>query len=96
MIPSTRFGLKVSDSYRLAIICLPSMPYFSKAVQVKIEQTFVRAVRGGTGYAKCGGNYDRNRRGQVSVDDSWGGGRSWMTSDMAASRICSGGIVTSM
>ena len=53
----TRFGLKVSDSYRLSIICLPSMPYFSKAVQVKIEQTFVRAVRGGTGYAKCGGNY---------------------------------------
>jgi branched-chain amino acid aminotransferase len=53
----TRFGLKVSDSYRLAIICLPSMPYFAKAVQVKIEQTFVRAVSGGTGYAKCGGNY---------------------------------------
>jgi branched-chain amino acid aminotransferase len=53
----TRFGLKVSDSYRLGVICLPSMPYFSKAVQVKIEQTFVRAVSGGTGYVKCGGNY---------------------------------------
>jgi branched-chain amino acid aminotransferase len=53
----TKLTVKVSDSYRFAIICLPAGPYFARPLRVKIERRFVRAVRGGTGYAKCGGNY---------------------------------------
>lgn len=51
-------SIRVSKSYRFAIICSPSGHYFSKpSLRVKIEREYVRAVAGGTGYAKCGGNY---------------------------------------
>jgi branched-chain amino acid aminotransferase len=53
----TKLTVKISDSYRFAIICLPAGPYFPRPLRVKIERRFVRAVRGGTGYTKCGGNY---------------------------------------
>ncbi|HEY6900691.1 MAG TPA: branched-chain amino acid aminotransferase [Puia sp.] len=53
----TRLSVKVSDSYRFAIVCLPAGPYFARPVRVKVEREYTRAVRGGTGSAKCGGNY---------------------------------------
>jgi branched-chain amino acid aminotransferase len=53
----TRLAVKVSDSYRFAVVCSPTGSYFSRPVRVKVERNFVRAARGGTGYAKCGGNY---------------------------------------
>jgi branched-chain amino acid aminotransferase len=53
----TRLTAKVSDSYRFAVICTPAGPYYAKPLRVKVEREFVRAARGGTGYAKCGGNY---------------------------------------
>jgi branched-chain amino acid aminotransferase len=53
----TKLTVRVSDSYKLAFICLPAGAYFAKALRVKTERHFVRAVRGGTGFAKCGGNY---------------------------------------
>ncbi len=53
----TRLAVKVSDSYRFAVVCSPAGAYFSRPVRVKVERNFVRAARGGTGYAKCGGNY---------------------------------------
>ena len=49
--------VRVSDSYRFAVLCLPAGAYFGRPLRVKVERNFVRAVRGGTGYAKCGGNY---------------------------------------
>ena len=53
----TRLTVRVSDSYRFAILCLPAGAYFARPLRVKVEREFVRAVRGGTGFAKCGGNY---------------------------------------
>jgi branched-chain amino acid aminotransferase len=53
----TKLTVRVSDSYRFAIVCLPAGAYFGRPLRVKVERNFVRAVRGGTGYAKCGGNY---------------------------------------
>ncbi|HEY4111390.1 branched-chain amino acid aminotransferase [Puia sp.] len=53
----TRLAVRVSDSYKFAIVCSPSGAYFSGPVRVKVEREYARAVRGGTGYAKCGGNY---------------------------------------
>jgi branched-chain amino acid aminotransferase len=52
-----RLRVKVSDAYRFAIVASPTGKYFQKPVTVKVERDFVRAARGGTGYAKCGGNY---------------------------------------
>jgi len=53
----TRLSVKVSDSYTFAVICLPSGPYFVRPIRVKVEREYTRAAKGGTGYAKCGGNY---------------------------------------
>jgi len=53
----TRLTAKVSNSYRFAVICTPAGPYYPRPLRVKVERTFVRAVKGGTGFAKCGGNY---------------------------------------
>lgn len=52
-----RLRVKVSSSYRFFIVATPVGAYFEQPVRVKVERTFVRAPRGGTGYAKCGGNY---------------------------------------
>jgi branched-chain amino acid aminotransferase len=53
----TRLGVKASASYRFAIVCSPWGLYFSHPVRVKVEREFARSVHGGTGFAKCGGNY---------------------------------------
>lgn len=52
-----RFGVKVSDEYRFIIFSGPVGPYYSKPLKVKVEDKYMRAHRGGTGFAKCGGNY---------------------------------------
>jgi branched-chain amino acid aminotransferase len=53
----TKLTVRVSDSFRFAILCLPAGAYFGRPLKVKVEREYVRAVRGGTGFAKCGGNY---------------------------------------
>ena len=53
----SRFGVKISDEYLFVIMTSPVGPYFSKPLRLKVEDTFVRAAEGGTGFAKCAGNY---------------------------------------
>lgn len=50
-------GVRPSDRYRFVIETCPSGPYFSGSVDLIAEDTYVRAFPGGTGAAKCGGNY---------------------------------------
>ncbi len=52
-----RFGVKVSDEYRFVIFTGPVPPLYPASIKVKVETHYVRATRGGTGSAKCGGNY---------------------------------------
>ncbi len=52
-----RLRVKVSNNYRFVIVASPAGSYYQQSVRVKVERDFVRAARGGTGYAKCGGNY---------------------------------------
>lgn len=52
-----RLGVKVSDQYLFVIMTSPVGPYFSKPVRLKVELEYVRAAEGGTGFAKCAGNY---------------------------------------
>lgn len=52
-----KFGVKVSDEYYFIIFSGPVAPYFPKPIRVKVETEFIRACRGGTGAAKCAGNY---------------------------------------
>ena len=50
-------GVRPSDRYRFIIETCPSGPYFSGDVDLLAEETYVRAFPGGTGAAKCAGNY---------------------------------------
>lgn len=52
-----RFGVKVSEEYRFIIVTGPVPELYTKPIKVKVETNYVRAVKGGTGFAKCGGNY---------------------------------------
>ncbi len=59
-------GVKPSKEYIFCIMLSPSGPYypggFSKAIRLLVTKTFHRAVSGGTGEAKAGGNYAASLR----------------------------------
>lgn len=53
-------GVKVSDTYKFFIILSPSGPYYKNGFQpvsLYVENFYTRAAEGGTGEAKCSGNY---------------------------------------
>ena len=50
-------GIKASEDFTFMIILCPVGSYYSTPVKVRIETHYTRAVEGGTGYAKAGGNY---------------------------------------
>ncbi|MBL7702042.1 MAG: branched-chain amino acid aminotransferase [Ferruginibacter sp.] len=52
-----RFGVKVSDEYRFVVFTGPVPALYTDPIKVKVETHYVRAAKGGTGFAKCGGNY---------------------------------------
>jgi branched-chain amino acid aminotransferase len=53
----SRLGVKVSDTYKFVIMTSPVGPYQSKPYRLKVESHYVRTAEGGTGFAKCAGNY---------------------------------------
>ena len=63
-------GVHSINSSKFVIIASPSGAYYKEGinpVRIIIETEDVRAVRGGTGYAKCGGNYAAsNRAGEIA------------------------------
>ena len=53
-------GVHASHTYVFCIICSPVGAYYAEGinpVRIYVESDDVRAVKGGTGYTKCGGNY---------------------------------------
>ena len=53
-------GVHASHTYIFAVICCPVGAYYKEGinpVRIYVEDEDVRAVRCGTGYTKCGGNY---------------------------------------
>ena len=60
-------GVHPSHSYKFIIILSPVGSYYPegiKPVKIFVEREYVRAVKGGTGYAKVGGNYACSLIGQ--------------------------------
>ena len=60
-----QLGVHAGHHYLFCIIASPSGSYYAAGinpVRIMIESRDVRAVRGGTGYAKCGGNYAASMR----------------------------------
>lgn len=51
-------GVKDSEDYIFIIYCCPVNAYYSKPLNVLVEQEYSRATKkGGVGFAKCAGNY---------------------------------------
>ena len=68
-------GVHGSNNVVFVIIASPSGSYYKEGinpVKIMIEDNDVRAVRGGTGYAKCGGNYAASTRaGERAVEKGY-------------------------
>ncbi|MCD7733822.1 MAG: branched-chain amino acid aminotransferase [Clostridiales bacterium] len=68
-------GVHASKTYLFAIIVSPSGCYYPEGinpVRIYVESKDVRAVRGGTGYTKCGGNYAASiRAGEVAEEKGY-------------------------
>jgi branched-chain amino acid aminotransferase len=61
-------GVRPSSEYLYALIASPAGPYFPggiKPVDVWLSTEYTRAALGGTGTAKCGGNYAASLRPQA-------------------------------
>lgn len=64
-------GVHPSDTYQFIVILSPVGSYYPgglKPIRIYVESEYVRAVRGGTGYAKCAGNYAGSLRSQVDAE----------------------------
>jgi len=65
-------GVAPSKTYKFIIILSPSGAYYANGlnpVGIWIEDDYVRAVRGGMGFAKTGGNYAVSLKAQVKAHD---------------------------
>lgn len=64
-------GVHMAVSYKFMVICCPVGAYYPEGldpVKILVEDELVRAVKGGTGYTKCGGNYAASILGQVKAE----------------------------
>ena len=65
-------GVDVSQTFQFIIILSPSGAYYESGLEpvgIWIEDDYVRAVRGGMGFAKTGGNYAASLAAQVKAHD---------------------------
>jgi branched-chain amino acid aminotransferase len=66
-------GVHPSSSYMFATILSPVGAYFKEGlapVRIYVENNYVRAVRGGTGFAKCAGNYAASLKSQEEAESA--------------------------
>ena len=64
-------GVHMAKSYKFVIITSPVGAYYPEGidpVKILVEDEYVRAVQGGTGFTKCGGNYASSIAGQVKAE----------------------------
>ena len=52
-----RLGVKIADRYHFIIMTSPVGKYQAKPYRLRVETEYTRTVEGGTGFAKCAGNY---------------------------------------
>ena len=65
-------GVHVAKSYTFIIILSPVGAYYPEGVnpiKIYVEDEYVRAILGGTGFVKCGGNYAASLKGQERAED---------------------------
>ncbi|MFR1599549.1 MAG: branched-chain amino acid aminotransferase, partial [Coprobacillus cateniformis] len=66
-------GVHPANSYKFIIILSPVGNYYPEGVnpvKIWVEDEYVRAVKGGTGFTKCGGNYAASIAAQVKAEQN--------------------------
>lgn len=67
-----QLGVHPSSKYYFIIIAAPSGAYYAKGmspVSIWVEDEYVRAIRGGVGFTKTGGNYAASLLGQEKAEE---------------------------
>ncbi len=67
-----KLGVHPANHYLFIIILSPVGAYYKEGlnpVKIYVEQNYVRAVRGGTGYAKTSGNYASSLKAQEEAEE---------------------------
>jgi branched-chain amino acid aminotransferase len=65
-------GVHPATSYKFVIICSPVGAYYPEGVnpvKIWVEDEYVRATPGGTGFTKCGGNYAGSLKAQEKAEE---------------------------
>lgn len=63
-------GVRPANHYKFMVILSPVGPYYAGGMhptKIYVEEKYVRAVPGGTGETKCGGNYAASLKAQVEA-----------------------------
>ncbi len=66
-----KLGVHDAEHYKFMVILSPVGSYYKeglKPVKIYVEDKLVRAVKGGTGFAKCGGNYASSILAQMEAE----------------------------
>lgn len=66
-------GVHASATYKFIVILSPVGSYYKEGlnpVKIFVESEYVRAVKGGTGFTKCGGNYAGSLKAQEITEKS--------------------------
>ncbi|SDB26246.1 branched-chain amino acid aminotransferase [Eubacterium oxidoreducens] len=64
-------GVHMANEFKFVIMCCPVGAYYPEGInpiKILVEDELVRAVKGGTGFTKCGGNYAASILGQVKAE----------------------------
>ncbi|MEG0468910.1 MAG: branched-chain amino acid aminotransferase, partial [Longicatena sp.] len=64
-------GVHPSNAYKFIILLSPVGAYYPEGVnpiKIYVEDEYVRATKGGTGFTKCGGNYAASIAAQVKAE----------------------------
>ena len=67
-----RLGVRPSETYLFMILCSPCGAYYAggmSPIKIYVETKFVRAVKGGIGEAKTGGNYAASLKAQTEASE---------------------------
>ncbi len=68
-------GVHAAKNYMFIIICSPSGAYYAEGinpVKIYVEDEYVRACPGLTGYVKCGGNYAASiKAGEIAAEKGY-------------------------
>ena len=65
--PEVNLAPVAANHYMYLVILTPVTPYHSKVSHILVEDEYIRAAVGGTGFAKCGGNYAGALRANVKA-----------------------------